>query len=128
MSTTLDSGELTVWRGVNTAPAGSMPVMQHSVIYQGAYGEKTVGLTRWYTAQQHGERPDIVVQIQRTYGLNVGTDLVTLSPYTHQDSGAYIINQIQQVINAENLPMTDLTLQREDGIDANDLNPATDNS
>ena len=124
MSTLLDSGELTVWRGANTAPPGGMPTMGYSVVYQGAYGEKTVGITRWYTGQQHGDRPDIVVQIQRTYGLVAGSDLVTLAPYTHQDPKPYKINQIQQVINAENLPMTDLTLQREDGIDANDLTAA----
>ena len=124
MSTLLDAGVLTVWRGANTAPPGSMPAMQYTQVYQGAYGEKTVGITRWYTGQQHGDRPDMVVQIQRTYGLRVGTDLVTLAPYTHQDAGPYKINQIQQVVNAEDLPMTDLTLQREDGIDANDLVPA----
>lgn len=120
----LDSGELTVWRGVNTSPPGGMPVIQHSPFFQGAYAEKTVGITRWYTGQQHGDRPDIVVQIPRTYGIRAGSDMVTLSPYTHEDAGAYRINQIQQVVDAENLPRTDLTLQREDGISANDLNPA----
>ena len=121
MAVLLDSGELTVWRGVNTSPPGSMPEMRYQSVYKSAYGEKTVGITRWYTGQQHGDRPDMVVQVQRTYGLKSGTDLVTLAPYTHEDTGPYRINQIQQVMNEENLPMTDLTLQREDGIDANDL-------
>lgn len=125
MGTLLDSGELTVWRGENVSPPGGMPVIQHSPFFRGAYGEKTVGITRWYTGQQHGDRPDIVVQITRTYGIRAGADMVTLSPYTHEDTGAYRINQIQQVVDAENLPRTDLTLQREDGISANDLNPVT---
>ena len=121
MGTTLDSGVLTIWRGENISPAGGMPVMQHQNIFQGYYGEKTVGITRWYTGQQHGDRPDIVVQIQRIYGLKTGTDRVTLAPFTHEDGGSYKINQFQQVVNEENLPMTDLTLERDDGIDANDL-------
>ena len=92
--------------------------MQYKTIYQGYYAEKTVGITRWYTGQQHGDRPDIVVQIQRTYGLKAGTDRVTLAPFTCQDTGSYKIDQIQQVVTNENLPMTDLTLERDDGIDA----------
>lgn len=124
--TLLDSGVLTVWRGQNTAPAGGMPTESYSQFYQGYYGEKSVGITRWYTAQQHGDRPDIVVQIQRTYGIKTGTDIVTLSPFTHEEAGAYKIVQIQQVWNAENLPMTDLTLERDDGIDANLLVVGTD--
>lgn len=66
----------------------------------------------------------MVVQIQRTYGLQAGSDLVTLSPFDHEDTQPYRIKQIQQVWNAENLPMTDLTLERDDGIDANDLTSA----
>lgn len=122
--TLLDSGVLTVWRGGNSSPAGGMPSLEYSQFYQGYYGEKTVGITRWYTGQQHGDRPDVVVQIQRTYGLKAGSDVVTLSPFTHEDTGAYKINQIQQVWNAEDLPMTDLTLERDDGIDANLLTVA----
>ena len=101
-----------------------MPVLQYTKLAQQAYGEKTVGINRWYTAQQHGDRPDIVVQIPRMYGLSTVTDRVTLQPYTHIDEEPYKITQIQQVVNAENLSMTDLTLQRDDGIDKNDLTNA----
>lgn len=121
MGTPLDSGVLTIWRGENISPAGGMPVMQYKTIYQGYYAEKTVGIARWYTGQQHGDRPDIVVQIQRTYGLKAGTDRVTLAPFACQDTGSYKIDQIQQVVTNENLPMTDLTLERDDGIDADKL-------
>ena len=120
----LDSGILTVWRGINNSPPGSMPVMQYHQICQEYYGEQTVGITRWYTAQQHGDRPDIVAQIPRRYDLKVGTDRVTLAPFAYVDSGSYKINQIQQVISPENLPMTNLTLERDDGIDANDITSA----
>lgn len=122
MSTLLDSGTLTVWRGANTAPPGGMPVMQYQQVWASCYADKTIGVTRWYTAQQHGDRPDMIVQVERTWDLKVGTDRVILSPYAWQDTGgAYKIVQIQQVTNEENLPRTDLTLERDDGIDAGDI-------
>lgn len=122
MSTLLDSGTLTVWRGANTAPAGGMPAMKYQQIWGSYYADKTIGVTRWYTAQQHGDRPDMIVQVERTWDLKVGTDRVILSPFAWQDAGgAYKIVQIQQVANEENLPRTDLTLERDDGIDAGDI-------
>lgn len=118
----LDSGVLTVWRGTNTAPAGTKPELSYVPLWESCYGEKTVGVTRWYTARQHGDRPDCVVQVPRTYELRTGDDLVTLSPFTHRDGGgAYKLVQIQQVTDEDGLPMTDLTLERNDGIDAGTL-------
>lgn len=115
----LDSGTLTVWRGVNASPAGGMPKMKYERVWGGYYADMTIGVTRWYTAQQHGDRPDYLVQVQRVYDLRTGTDRVLLNPFAWQDSGgAYKITQIQQVINDDGLPATNLTLERDDGIDA----------
>lgn len=118
----LDSGTLTVWRGINTAPAGGMPKMVYERIWGSYYADMTIGITRWYTAQQHGDRPDYLVRVQRVYNLKVGTDRAILQPFGWQDKGgAYKIVQIQHVTDEENLPMTDLTLERDDGIDAGDI-------
>ena len=118
----LDSGTLTVWRGANVSPPGGKPVMQYSQVWGSYYQDRTVGIQRWYTAQQHGDRPDMVVRVQRTWALKTGTDRVILSPFAWQDSGgAYKIVQIQQITSEENLPMTDLTRERDDGIDAGDI-------
>lgn len=118
----LDSGTLTVWRGDNISPPGGKPEMHYTKIWGSYYEDRTVGVQRWYTAQQHGDRPDMVVRVQRTWSLKTGTDRVILSPFAWQDSGgAYKIVQIQQITSEENLPMTDLTLERDDGIDAGDI-------
>ena len=118
----LDSGELTVWRGTNTAPAGGMPQMTYTQIWGSYYEDRTVGIQRWYTAQQHGDRPDLLVRVHRTWALRTATDRVTLAPYGWEDEGgAYRIVQIQQVTDDNGLPATDLTLERDDGINAGEL-------
>lgn len=116
----LDSGTLTVWRGTNTALAGGRPVMAYGRFWGSYYQDRTVGVQRWYTAQQHGDRPDMVVRVQRTWELSPATDLVILQPFGWQDNnpGAYKIVQVQQVADEDGLPATDLTLERNDGIDA----------
>lgn len=117
----LDSGMLTVWRGENASPPGGMPKPSYTRIWASYYGEKTVGVTRWYTAQQHGDHPDLLVEVQRTWELRVGTDRVVLFPAAYEDRGSYKITQVQQVTDENGLPMTDLTLERDDGIDAADI-------
>ena len=115
----LDSGILTVWRGTNTAPAGGMPDMTYKQIWGAYYQDRTIGIQRWYTAQQHGDRPDFLVRVPRTWELSTATDRVLLEPFGWQDNGgAYRIVQIQQVMDEADLPVTDLTLERDDGIDA----------
>lgn len=118
----LDSGTLTVWRGENISPPGGRPSMAYSQVWGSYYQDMTVGIQRWYTAQQHGDRPDMVVRVQRTWALKTGTDRVILSPFGWQDGGgAYKIVQIQQVADEDGLPVTDLTLERDDGINAGDI-------
>lgn len=117
-----DSGTLTVWRGVNNSPPGGMPSMHYSQIWGAYYEDRTIGIQRWYTAQQHGDRPDFLVRVPRIWELSTATDRVILSPFGWQDTGnAYRIIQIQQVLNEADLPVTDLTLERDDGIDAGDI-------
>lgn len=114
----LDSGTLTVWRGENVSPPGGKPKLAYTQVWGGCYGLRTVGITRWYTAQQHGDRSDLLVRVQRTYAIDPSQDLVLLAPYDHQDSGAYKITLKQDVLDEDGLPATDLTLERSVGIDA----------
>lgn len=108
----LDSGTLTVWRGVNVTPPGGMPEMDYTHIWTSYYAERTVGVTRWYSAQQYGDRPDLLVRVPRNYGLSVGSDVVRLSPFTHKDTSEYSIIQIQHIIDEDGLPATELSLQK----------------
>lgn len=114
----LDSGELTVWRGVNTAPPGGMPVMAYQQVWASYYENRTIGVSRYYTAQQHGDRADALVRVHRTYEVDPATDRIVLAPYDHPDGNAYRVTQKQDVLDDEGLPATDLTLERDEGIDA----------
>ena len=102
----LDSGTLTVWRGSNTAQAGDMPALAYVQIWGSYYEDRTIGIQRYYTAMQHD---------------SPSTDRVVLAPFSHQDGNAYRILQVQQVLDDDGLPVTDLTLERDDGIDAGQL-------
>ena len=117
----LDSGTLTVWRGTNTSPAGSMPVLKYAQIWGSYYADRTIGIQRYYTAMQHDNRVDAMVRVQRTYELKPADDRIILSPYSHEDGNAYRIIQLQQVLDDDGLPVTDLTLERDDRIDARSL-------
>lgn len=117
----LDSGTLTAWRGANTAEAGKMPALKYTQIWGSYYEDRTVGIQRYYTAMQHDSRVDAMVRVQRTYELQPASDRIVLSPYSHEDGSAYRIIQLQQVLDDDGLPVTDLTLERDDGIDAGQL-------
>lgn len=117
----LDSGTLTVWRGTNTSPAGSMPVLKYAQIWGSYYADRTIGIQRYYTAMQHDSRVDAMVRVQRTYELWPASDRIVLSPFSHEDGSVYRIIQLQQVLDVDGLPVTDLTLERDDAIDAGQL-------
>lgn len=110
----LDSGTLTVWRGVNTTPPGGMPEMDYTHVWTSYYGEKTVGVTRFYSAQQYGARPDILVRVPRNHALNAATDVVRLHPFSYKDTNEYSILQIQHIVDEDGLPATELSLQKTD--------------
>jgi len=113
----MDSGAVTISRGTNTASAGSMPCMTWATIHTGYYGEKTVGYARYFTAKEHGHRADLIVQIQRN-GSIMTSDKVDLVAFADDGTtGSYRIIQIQHVVDGEGQPMTDLTLERIDGLD-----------
>ena len=82
------------------------------------YESRTVGVNRYYTAQQFGDRADVLVRVPRTYLIGPAEDRITLSPYSHEDGNAYRITQKQDVLDDDGLPATDLTLERDDGLDA----------
>lgn len=88
--------------------------MGYAHVWVSYYAERTVGATRFYAAQQYGQRPDLLVRVPRTYLINAATDVVKLSPYSHKDENEYSILQIQHVFDDDGLPATDLSLQMVD--------------
>lgn len=98
-----------------------MPVLKYTQIWGSYYEDRTVGIQRYYTAMQHDSRVDAMVRVNRTYEVQPAGDRVVLSPFSHEDGSAYRIIQIQQVLDDDGLPATDLTLERDDRIDARSL-------
>lgn len=113
----LDSGKATIRRGINTAPAGAKPVYQYTDFFESYYGEKTVGINRFYAAKAHDDQADFLIEIQRNGGIRT-SDVCYLTPFMDAPStGVYKIIQVQHVFDEDHLPKTDLTLERIDGVD-----------
>lgn len=115
----LDSGIATVWRGRNKAPAGSKPdIVYDQKIFESYYADKTVGITRFWSAKAHDDRADLVIEIQRNAGISSATDQCEIAPYLDlAAAGTYKILQVQQVTDEDGQPMTDLTLQRIEAVE-----------
>lgn len=113
----LDSGIATIRRSVNVAPAGDKPMYALTDFFESYYGEKTVGINRFYAAKAHDDRADFLIEIQRNGGIRT-SDVCYLSPFMDAPAtGVYKIIQVQHVFDEDNLPKTDLTLERIDGVD-----------
>ena len=114
----LDGGVLTISRLINTASSGLMPSGTWTEVQKACYGERTVGVNRFYTAKQADSQIVMLVRIPRSYLVKIG-DKVDLTPYSHVSDGAYIVDQVQQVDDEDtHLPATDLSLRvmREAGV------------
>lgn len=87
-------------------------------LYRGYYGEKTVGINRFYTAKAHDDRADLLIQISRCPEISTA-DRCALRCYGRGKGKIYYkILQVQHVTDEDGLPATDLTLERIDSIDA----------
>ncbi len=107
-----DSGILRVYSLQNTAPPGSMPVerlvdMKPPCEY--FYGEKTIGYGRQYAAKGVQEQVDLLVQIWQDRRVRIGQFAVI-------DGEQYRIQNVQHYVDENGLVVTDLTLQRKDGL------------
>lgn len=113
----LDSGVATIRRGTNTAPAGAKPAYDYSDYFVSCYGEKTVGVNRYWAAKAHDDQADFLVEIQRNGGIRT-SDICVLEPFMDAPAtGPYRIIQVQHLLDEDGQPVTDLTLERIDGVD-----------
>lgn len=114
----LDSGIATIYNSRNTAAPGAFPVLVWDVeFFSSYYGDKTVGITRFWTAAAHDDRADLLIEIQRNGGISTA-DRCQIQPFTDgATAGLYKILQVQHLLNEDGLPVTDLTLERISGID-----------
>lgn len=114
----LDAGMVTVWAGENVAALGCLPKIQYTnKIFESYYGEKTVGVTRHYIAKAHNDKVDMLIQIQRSNKIST-THLCYVVPVSDAEGQSwYKILQVQQVLDEDGLPMTELALQRIEAVD-----------
>lgn len=114
----LDSGIATIWMPENTSDPGEMPTEIYSnQFFQSYYGDKTVGVQRFWTAKAHDDRADFLIEIQRNAGISTAFRC-ELVPYLDIEmAGYYKIIQVQHVLDENGEPRTDLTLERIDAID-----------
>lgn len=120
----LSSGIVTIYRQTNVAKPGGMPKYEWDVICQSYYGEKTVGVNRYYTAKAHDDQTDMLIEIQRNKDISPATDragidrkYLGMDPVDGDNNVYFRITQIQQVLDEDDLPMTDLALERIDGLE-----------
>ncbi|MDD6470484.1 MAG: hypothetical protein PUF64_05130 [Butyricicoccus sp.] len=55
----LGDGIVTIYRQEDTAQPGEMPEYAWTQVWQSFFGEKTVGVNRYYTAMAHDDRTDM---------------------------------------------------------------------
>lgn len=125
----LDDGILSVYRGENTSEPGKKPVMEYSLVWKCYFGFKTVGVSRFYSAKRAGDRADFLVEVPRTYAVSAATDKVILTPFSFEENKAvYRITQVQHIIDEEELPVTNFTLERIDGLNADEIETCANSS
>lgn len=111
---TLDSGVLIIKHPTVTS-TGAMPVPSYTQVYEGYYAERTVGFNRYFTALAADDRIDLLVRIQRFVASTA--DLAVLTPsYPDGTAGTYRIIQVQHLADEDGLFVTDLSLQRMEGV------------
>lgn len=114
----LDSGIAVIWQGRNISPAGSKPVIAYDQeYYKSYYGNKTVGISRYWTAKAQDDRADLLIEIQRNAGISTADRCRLFPVLDAADAGWYKILQVQQVTDEDGQPATDLTLERLDAVD-----------
>ena len=110
---TLDSGVITIYRQTLVSSPGEIPKYDNVELWSSYFGNKTIGLTRYYTAKSHNDNIDLFVEVQRNDAISAATDKAKIG------NCWYRIVQVQHILDDDGLPMTDLTLERVSGIEQN---------
>ena len=101
----LDNGIMTVYRQENVSQPGDMPQYAWTPVWQSYYGEKTVGVNRYYIAMAHDDQTDMLIEVQRNRNISqqlpTGQELTgntSAFPPVDGDNNIYFrITQVQHV-------------------------------
>lgn len=101
-------GLLSLYTLTDTAEKGMMPAEKLVKLSDEYYGNRSVGITRYYAALGVNHRVDRLVRIWRNDQVQVN-DYVIL-----EDGFQYRIDFVQHLLDEDGLEVTDLTLVRLD--------------
>ena len=118
-----DAGIMKVYSVSNSAANGHKPTKTYTLKATLAYDERVVGAIRYSAAMQTDNRLSAIVRTPRTYDA-LPDDVAVLEPYSHTDGTIYKIYQVQQTENENFLPVSDFSLERLEGINANEVIPS----
>lgn len=105
----MDSGTVTLCRLVNTAEAGAMPVEVLSPVEAMYYEDRIVGYGRFYAAQGVNQQVDMVIRTWRWNAAKIGLYAVLSDS---ANDGQYRVTNVQNLLDDDDLQVTDLTLER----------------
>ena len=112
----LDDGLAVISRRTNTASAGDMPVYSDVPIFESSFGNKNVGINRFWTAKANDRQADLLIQVHRNGAIRANDKCALESFRDDGLSGSYEVIQVQHLLNEDGLEVSDLTLERvEDG-------------
>lgn len=99
----LDSGICSVYKLVGNSISGSLELKSSHY-----YGEKTVGVIRYYEAKRSDSRIDRLIRVWRDESI-VATDICVLV-----DGKQYEVIQAAHLLDENGLKVTDISLERKD--------------
>lgn len=102
----LDSGTLFICELQNVAKNGFKPKYELVKIRKNWFGERTVGYNRQYLAKGVNEQVDMLVRIHYDSNCRIGMYAVL------GNGEQFIIDNVQQILDENNLRYTDITLRR----------------
>lgn len=103
----MDSGVLLVFTVDNAGTRGSYPVKSATQKAREYFECRVVGLNRYYAARQANVNVELVARIWRNEDIST-QDIAQIEG----ESGFYKIQQVQHVLDDDQMPVTDLSLER----------------
>lgn len=112
----MDAGRIIICRLENVASSGEMPSDALVTVATADFEERVIGYGRQYDALGVNEQIDMLVRIWREPLVRIGMYAV-LTDYEGQineDGDQYRIDNVQHLLDADGLKVTDITLSRMD--------------
>lgn len=104
-----DAGTVTVCRLENKAEKGEMPKERLIPLVSHDFGERAVGYGRQYAAKGVNEQVDMLIRFWQDRSIRIGM-------YAVIGGEQYRIDNVQHLLDDDGLKVTDLTLERLEGL------------